>query len=999
MASITPIPSSRVSDVLIRSRLTRQLQSDQLELFRIQSQLSTGRRIILPSEDAPAALRGITLQSLIERKEQFGVNLSTNQSFLSATDSALNSVAGLLAQIRGSALTVSDSISGASHRQAVVLEIDQALQQMVSIGNQQFRGRYLFAGTQATLLPFEMSGDSVRYNGNEGALRSYSDLGVLFETSIHGNQVFGALSEPVRGTVDLNPPLTANTLLKDLRGGLGVTNGSIQISDGTNASIIDISSATTIGNLARLIETNPPPTRSVTVTVKPTGLVIELDAAGGGSLAITEVGGGTTANELGILEETGVGTAPLVGGDLDPIVRSTTLLTDILGSRASVRVAALGANNDFLITANSNGVQANGMVVQFVDDNLLRATTGLTAGNEVAVLDPTARAATAALTFAGADNDLILSAATAGVAMNNVTVSITSTAGGGVPTAAYDSVSKTLTINLEADGTSSANQIITALAGVAEFTAALDTSAEGANTGGGAIAAVTNAGFANTGNSGGAAHTLYVNVQAGVSEASDVVQAINAGVAGFNAVIDPRDAISPLQAGLGVVGINTTATTSGGSGINFNRTGIRVNNGGNTYDITFTDSNIVTVEDLLNKINGAGAGLLAEINTDGSGINVRSRLSGSDFSIGEIGGTTASELGIRSFTSGTRLADLNRGLGAQAVTGTDFVITRNDNVKLEIDISSASTIGDVVDLINNHASNQDAGAVVARMAAFGNGIELVDDDPTAAGNIRVDVDDAKLSLAAIHLGLIPVGQQTSNPPVAAMAATAAVDLTNPNTDLTFTAVTAGTGRNATQIIFADNTGGGATPTLVFNAVANTYTIGIDPGVTQSSDIATAVSAAGLFNATVDSGNGLVANADIGKTFTAAGGTAQILTGDDVNPQETSGVYNSLIRLRNALSTNDSEFDIVQVQFAIQALDVDASRMNFARAEIGARQQGLDVMQSRLGSEVIELQGALSEEIDVDITTAISEMAARQASFQASLQTTALILRLTLLDFL
>ena len=1000
--AITPIPSTRVSDILVRTRLLSQLQFDQRELLRIQSQLSTGRRIILPSEDAPAALRAISLQRLIERKEQVKINLSTNQSFLSATDSALNTVSGLLAEIRGGALTVAGSTS-TDERGAIKLLVDRAIQQLVDVGNQSFRGRFLFAGTRTTEQPFDIVDGFVRYNGNEGELRSFSDLDVLFETSINGNEVFGAISDPIRSKIDLNPPLTAITLLTDVRGGLGISNGSIQVSDGTNTSIVDISGATTVGDIARMIEANAPPTRTATVTITPTGLVIELDAAGAGNLTITEVGGGTTANELGILEETGVGVGPLVGEDLDPIVRLTTPLTDVLGSRASALIAPALANNNFIITATTNSAQLNGVVVQFVDDNLLQATLGLTSGNEVAVLDPTARAASAALTFAGADNDLILTATTAGINFNNVTVNVTATAGGGVPVVNYDAGTKTLNIDLEADGTTNANQIIVALTAVLEFTAALDTSAEGANTGLGPIAAFADANFASTGNSGGAANTLYINVENGVSITTDVVQAINTGVPEFNAVIDTRDATSALQAGQGTIDINTTATTSGGSGINLDRTGIRVNNGGKTFDITFTDPKIVTVEDLLNKMNGAGAGLLAEINEDGNGINVRSRLSGSDFTIGEIGGNTATELGIRSMTSGTRLSDLNRGLGTHSVTGPDFTIKRNDNVDLEIDISSATTIGDVIDLINNHPDNQDAAAVVARLAVFGNGIELVDDDPTAAGTISVDVavgvNPDKLSLAAIHLGLIPAGQEISNAPVAALAATAAVDLTNPDTDLTFSAVIAGTGRNGTQIIFANN--GGGPVTLNFDPIGNTYTVGIDPGITTAGDIETAVDAAGLFTATLVSGDGTatVAFADVGLTFTAGGGTPEILTGEDVNPLETDGVYNSLIRLRDALDVNDDNFDIVQVQLALEALDVDASRVNFARAEIGARQQGLDILQLRLGSEDIELQEALSKEIDVDLVEAISEMSARQAAFQASLQTTASILQLTLLDFL
>ncbi|MFV2066771.1 MAG: hypothetical protein ACC645_07290, partial [Pirellulales bacterium] len=71
--SISSVPSTRVSDLLIRNRLLSQMQSDQKDLFRIQNQLSTGRRIALPSDDAPAALRASKLQQLIERKDQVRV--------------------------------------------------------------------------------------------------------------------------------------------------------------------------------------------------------------------------------------------------------------------------------------------------------------------------------------------------------------------------------------------------------------------------------------------------------------------------------------------------------------------------------------------------------------------------------------------------------------------------------------------------------------------------------------------------------------------------------------------------------------------------------------------------------------------------------------------------------------------------------------------------------------------------------------------------------------
>ena len=226
MSGLTPIPASRVSDLLARTRLTTQLQTDQLDLFRIQDQVSTGRRISLPSDDAPAALRAITLQRLLERKQQVRVNLETNQSFLAASDAALITVSGLLADIRGSALAVAGTTSTDEQRQVVAQQVNRAIQQLVDIGNQSFRGRYLFAGSRTGVQPYDFVDDYVRYSGNERALRSYSDLDVLFETNVTGGQVFGAISEPVQGTVDLNPHVTEATLLSSLRGGLGTPKDS-----------------------------------------------------------------------------------------------------------------------------------------------------------------------------------------------------------------------------------------------------------------------------------------------------------------------------------------------------------------------------------------------------------------------------------------------------------------------------------------------------------------------------------------------------------------------------------------------------------------------------------------------------------------------------------------------------------------------------------------------------------------------------------------------------
>ena len=134
-------------------------------------------------------------------------------------------------------------------------------------------------------------------------------------------------------------------------------------------------------------------------------------------------------------------------------------------------------------------------------------------------------------------------------------------------------------------------------------------------------------------------------------------------------------------------------------------------------------SSAATVQDILNAINLAGVGVRAELNADGTGINIFNQLSGSEMSIGENGGTTAADLGIRSMAGSTRLSSLNGGAGIHPQAGVaDLRITDQLGTSYDINLDAAVTVQDVLDAINAAAG----GAVTASLASVGNGIVLTD---------------------------------------------------------------------------------------------------------------------------------------------------------------------------------------------------------------------------------------------------------------------------------
>lgn len=986
MAGVIPIPSSRVSGYLLRTRLTQQFQRDQLDLFRLQEQIATGERIVLPSDDGPAALRAISLRRLIDRKEQLSTNVRIGQSFLAASDTALQDVATQLANIKGSTLGVAGTLNTAEQRMAAVNEINKYLETLVNVANRQFQGRYLFAGSLTSRQPYALVDGNVVYNGDANQVQSFSDFGVLFASGISGQEVFGGTSAQIEGTATLEPQLHFNTSLSSLRNGRGITpGGAIQVSDGTNVSVVDLSGASTVGDVVRAIQTNPPLGRELKVSVTPTGITLQyVGNTTGANLSVTEVGTGTTARELGILNTTGIGTVPLVGEDLKPQLLKTTRLDDLLGTKARTTIHSGSANNDILLEAASNGAALNGVTVQFVDDGLLRASSGLAAGHETAQYDANPRAPRAALTFTGNGNDLVLTANTEGVDFNNVQILVQGGATAGNETATYDPGNNRLTISVASDGSSQIQDVITAIDTEGTFTATHDNSVEAVYIPTATIDA-SDVGIVqgNTGNSGGAAKTLYVYIEPGVTTANQAITAINAEGT-FTATADLSDSTSAADAGTGLVSLAATGElTAGGTGTVLDQSsGLRVVNGGQTHVIAFDGAE--TVEDLLNVINSSAAYLRADINSAGTGISIRSRLSGTDFQIGENGGQTATQLGVRSFGPETRLEALNYGVGVPtgpgfklpAVVGTDLTITAKDGTSFDVDFTGSETLAEVADAINAAAIGAGAAVIASLPAPPGNVLQL---DDTSGGSDELVITQADGASAGHYLGLVADGSSENS--------VTGTSITGDSWRYTDFRITAG-GQD-----FGIDLSSAATIGDVIDTINSTV-----PGFVASiASLGNGITLSGVGPITITR-QGERQTAEMlgllppGSTTTTATDT---LTSSDQHFLENDSVFSTLIRLRDAVVAND----LPAIERALEHVNSDIDRVTFARADIGATAQGLDVSKAALEDEKILLKSSLSEEIDVDLVQAISELTARQLAMQASLQVTANIMHLSLLDYI
>jgi flagellar hook-associated protein 3 FlgL len=357
-------------------RITNQIQQSSAlqnifriteDLFEANQRIATGKRINKPSDDPFGIQDTLTLRSSIARIEQFGRNIDNNRLFLNSADSSLESVnLGLTRALELAQSSLGPS-SDAQTRSIVALEIQTILDQAIQSANTQVKGHFIFGGTDLLNAPYQANGSGLGavYSGNSDSLEVEVGPNLTIPITRPGSGVFGT---------DMNAALNITTLLADLNGGAGVTLGTFNITDRAgNAAVVNIGGATTVNDVIGAINGAG---INVTASINSSQTGLQLTDASGTilqSLTVSEAGG-TTAAELGILK---VSDGDIVGGDLNPALAATTLISDLNGGSgltlgqidivngalsATVDLSAAVTVNDVLTAINGAGVNVTASI-------------------------------------------------------------------------------------------------------------------------------------------------------------------------------------------------------------------------------------------------------------------------------------------------------------------------------------------------------------------------------------------------------------------------------------------------------------------------------------------------------------------------------------------------------------------------------------------------------------------------------------------------------------
>lgn len=183
----------RITEATFTRNYLANINDSRLRMSKLQSQLSTGKLVLSPSDDPDAANNILRIKNALSKNTQFQSNVSDGSSMMQATSHALDNFSELMVQAK-EILTKARSGGQIENLGTYADQIDQLLTNAVQEANTQFNGKYLFGGTQTTDPPFTLLPDrsavTINPNGITGTIELPVSEGTLQAVNIDGQQAF-----------------------------------------------------------------------------------------------------------------------------------------------------------------------------------------------------------------------------------------------------------------------------------------------------------------------------------------------------------------------------------------------------------------------------------------------------------------------------------------------------------------------------------------------------------------------------------------------------------------------------------------------------------------------------------------------------------------------------------------------------------------------------------------------------------------------------------------
>lgn len=181
----------RVSTAQIFDFGSKGISRNQFDLFKLQNQLSTGRRVLTPEDDPIASAQALVVEQSQRVSEQFLTNQGEAKGKLGVLEANLVGLGDLLQNVRERIVQAGNTTLTNADRSYIAQELEARFSELLGISNaQDGAGNYLFSGYQGAVKPFAATAGGAQYYGDDGERLLQVEASRQIATNLSGAELF-----------------------------------------------------------------------------------------------------------------------------------------------------------------------------------------------------------------------------------------------------------------------------------------------------------------------------------------------------------------------------------------------------------------------------------------------------------------------------------------------------------------------------------------------------------------------------------------------------------------------------------------------------------------------------------------------------------------------------------------------------------------------------------------------------------------------------------------
>lgn len=163
------------------------IRKSQAEYFRVQQQVTTGKKFQYSSEDPLSASLSMSARSLKGRFEQYDKNLRGAKDYTQRGEQSMGEIATVLKQANVLAIQASSSSLDSNALQSLATQITSLQETLVRHANAQGAGgQYIFSGHKTDTKPFTVAAGALAFNGDTNVIRAEVRAGEQMQINLQG---------------------------------------------------------------------------------------------------------------------------------------------------------------------------------------------------------------------------------------------------------------------------------------------------------------------------------------------------------------------------------------------------------------------------------------------------------------------------------------------------------------------------------------------------------------------------------------------------------------------------------------------------------------------------------------------------------------------------------------------------------------------------------------------------------------------------------------------